>query len=474
MALDLGVLIGLGIKDEKAKISATDTTTDYLEEKIVAGSNITINVLNSGGDEQLEIVAAAGGTPSIGGTITSGTDNAVLFVNPAATFDEDPTNFSYEKTGGILRLGANATIGGDRLEITGSASTIATLAIKVDNSSGNDLFQLYDSGDFEIGRGATIGGNANSLALGVSANASAGNCIAIGINSDSSSGASCTAIGNGATTSGSSSTAIGVSASSGGNNVAIGNSATAGQTSDVAIGDSSDTSGSGSGFAVAIGFQATVNGTSGVAIGRNTVADETDSSAIGLRSEAYGNGDTSIGSYAGNRSNTTQPAASAYNVCLGSDVWLSAANLNQAIAIGSSVSAGADHAFVIGSGTLSGNAIDNDESNTLLLGWNSTSPSFRWTKNSNFVLRSDSAITATTHYDTTGTNVITIHNGTETSGSITDAIQIYAKDATAGGANSTLSLYCEQAVEAIGTFTPSHKLAVWINGTEYHIQLDAV
>lgn len=53
-------------------------------------------------------------------------------------------------------------------------------------------------------------------------------------------------------------------------------------------------------------------------------------------------------------------------------------------------------------------------------------------------------------------------------------IQVYAKDSSAGSANSTLSIRTEQAVETIGTFTPSHKLRIWINEVEYWIQLDAV
>jgi hypothetical protein len=57
---------------------------------------------------------------------------------------------------------------------------------------------------------------------------------------------------------------------------------------------------------------------------------------------------------------------------------------------------------------------------------------------------------------------------------ITDGIVIYSKNSSDGTVNATLSLYLEQAVEAIGTFTPSHKLKIWINGTEYWIQLDAV
>jgi len=42
------------------------------------------------------------------------------------------------------------------------------------------------------------------------------------------------------------------------------------------------------------------------------------------------------------------------------------------------------------------------------------------------------------------------------------------------GSKATLDVETEEVVAAIGTFTPSHKLAVWINAVEYNLQLDAV
>ena len=41
--------------DEKVKVTENDTTPDYLANKIVAGQNIGLLVLNPGGDEKLEI-----------------------------------------------------------------------------------------------------------------------------------------------------------------------------------------------------------------------------------------------------------------------------------------------------------------------------------------------------------------------------------------------------------------------------------
>ncbi len=49
------------LDDEKVKITSNDTTTDYLKNKLSAGTGITITELNDGGNEQLSI-SAAGGT----------------------------------------------------------------------------------------------------------------------------------------------------------------------------------------------------------------------------------------------------------------------------------------------------------------------------------------------------------------------------------------------------------------------------
>lgn len=59
-----------------------------------------------------------------------------------------------------------------------------------------------------------------------------------------------------------------------------------------------------------------------------------------------------------------------------------------------------------------------------------------------------------------------------TPGTPTNGIEVLGKDSS--DAATTLHLNMEQAVEAIGTFTPSHKIKIYINGTEYWLQLDAV
>ena len=77
-------------------------------------------------------------------------------------------------------------------------------------------------------------------------------------------------------------------------------------------------------------------------------------------------------------------------------------------------------------------------------------------------------------FGTSAAQVLGLANGTEPSTSPANMIQLYSKDSSVGGVNATLAIRTEQGVEAIGTFTPSHKLRVWINGVEYWMQLDAV
>ena len=56
---------------------------------------------------------------------------------------------------------------------------------------------------------------------------------------------------------------------------------------------------------------------------------------------------------------------------------------------------------------------------------------------------------------------------------LTDQISMFGLDASVS-AKTTLAFVLDEGVAAIGTFTPSHKLRIWINATEYDIQLDAV
>ncbi len=51
---------GEAAADEKIKVSANDTTPNFLKQKLVAGINITLTKLNGGDDETFEIKATGG------------------------------------------------------------------------------------------------------------------------------------------------------------------------------------------------------------------------------------------------------------------------------------------------------------------------------------------------------------------------------------------------------------------------------
>jgi hypothetical protein len=47
--------------DEKVKVSANDTTTDYLGAKVVAGTGVTVTEKDDGANETLEVAVTPGG-----------------------------------------------------------------------------------------------------------------------------------------------------------------------------------------------------------------------------------------------------------------------------------------------------------------------------------------------------------------------------------------------------------------------------
>lgn len=83
-------------------------------------------------------------------------------------------------------------------------------------------------------------------------------------------------------------------------------------------------------------------------------------------------------------------------------------------------------------------------------------------------------IGATASFGTSARAVLAIANGIAPTTEPANMIQIYSIDDTAGSPGATLGLGLENDPIAIGTFNASHKIPVWINNVEYHIQLDAV
>lgn len=83
---------------------------------------------------------------------------------------------------------------------------------------------------------------------------------------------------------------------------------------------------------------------------------------------------------------------------------------------------------------------------------------------------------STATFDGSVQKYLTLTNGTEPSAHTDNQIYIGAKDASTTS-ESTLALFCEEdpvAHDAGGAYTNSHKMKIWLNGTEYWIVLDAV
>lgn len=115
-------------------ISANDTTADYLENQIVAGSNVTITTLNDGADESLQISA-------------SGTDTLVSADDTTAGYLEDKIVAGSNVTITTLNPGANET-----LQISASASAGAeTVSV-----SANDTTPDYLGTKLVAGSGITL------------------------------------------------------------------------------------------------------------------------------------------------------------------------------------------------------------------------------------------------------------------------------------------------------------------------------
>jgi hypothetical protein len=69
------------------RVTTADTTPDVLLEKLVAGDNITLNLLNAGGDEQIEIVGTGGGGGSLSGALVNATTNLSVVNNTLTIID---------------------------------------------------------------------------------------------------------------------------------------------------------------------------------------------------------------------------------------------------------------------------------------------------------------------------------------------------------------------------------------------------
>ena len=84
------------------KISSDDTTPDFLNGKLVAGTGISLTEGSGGGDETLTIANTSTGTIS---AFTNGADNRVVTATSATALNGE-TNFTYDGTDLVLTSGS--------------------------------------------------------------------------------------------------------------------------------------------------------------------------------------------------------------------------------------------------------------------------------------------------------------------------------------------------------------------------------
>ncbi|MHA1951551.1 MAG: hypothetical protein ACW987_17010 [Candidatus Thorarchaeota archaeon] len=145
----------------KVKVSADDTTDNFLQAKLQEGSNITLTVINDGGDEKIEITSTASGsddyTPGIPSdwddpaptTISGALDRLVSVVLPIGSL--------YNGTLGATQMVATATIAVmEAFETTNiSQRTIVTPAVHT--------ITLVEPGDYQLEYSCNFNGDANNL-----------------------------------------------------------------------------------------------------------------------------------------------------------------------------------------------------------------------------------------------------------------------------------------------------------------------
>lgn len=346
--------------------------------------------------------AGGGGGITVGTTaVTSGTDGRVFF-QASGVVQQDSALF-WDNTNKRLGVGASpaSTV---RLDVRAQGALSTDIALRVRNSADTaDLANLNGIGDIAIGLSATgvtasnfpfvsIGREAKASQLGVSIGAYAGK------NQDNNDRRN-VYIGGQVAFQGSNATAQ--------YNVGIGFSALQGVTS-------------GSSNVVIGGInagQSLTTGSSNSMIGNATgqqLTTGTYNTYFGFESGQYnvtGSRNTFVGgicNFSTSKSDST---------CIGFRIYNSH-----------------NGTVILGSSSSDGVTIPSIADDVAQFHFRSANQSLFFNKNTNVVLKSDSALTSGTHFEAAAKNVITIHNGTAPAANITDASVMYSADITAGNA----------------------------------------
>jgi hypothetical protein len=399
-------LLGNGNSYVGFKAPADIVTNKVYTLPLVDGTNG--QVLSTNGSGVLSFATAGGGI-TVGTTaVTSGTDGRVFF--QAGGVVQQDSAFFWDNTN--KRLGVGATPASTvRLDVRAQGALSTDIAFRVRNSADTqNLMSIAGNGDVAIGLNATgvtaagypftsIGSGAKASQYGLSIGTNAG------ANQDNGDRRNIY-IGHDAASSGTNRTAYA--------NIAIGNRALLAINSgqfNIAIG-LGPSSGEGAGEAISTGSE---NVIVGVGAGASITTGGTN---------------TNIGRYAG-----AQNVTGASNTQVGYAVDQgTGTNKSHITAIGMRLRSSHNGVIMLGSSGNTGVVAPSIADDAAQFHFRSTSQSFFFNKNTNVVLRSNSALTSGTHFEAAATNTFTIHNGTAPVANIADAYAQYSADITAGNA----------------------------------------
>jgi hypothetical protein len=338
--------------------------------------------------------------PATGLQIYNTSTNAFNYYNGSAwtsvgsNFFTQGSGYTYlTTTSDNLQVGSstnlNATLG-----VKGQGATSATTTALFQNSSGTQLFRIYDDGSFTLGKGALsdvvssitsigIGEQATGFKYGVSMGHNAGRYQGTTAERNIFIGAYC---GGGTTI-------------SGGSNNGIGDNSLYSLTT----GSYNNSSGSYSARFLTTGSNNTISG------------------YYAAYNLTTGNGNTNIGSESGN-----QNVTGSYNTTVGKDVDMTTSKSYNS-QLGHRLRTAHDGTIMLGSSGNAGSIASSLSNDAFHLYFRSTSQSFFVNKNSNVVLGSQITLAAGTHYEAAATNAITILNGTAPTATIATGGVLYVE-----------------------------------------------
>lgn len=155
--LDAGkanITVNVDAANDKVKVTSNDTESDYLFNKVVAGTNITVTELNDGGVETLEISASGGGGGTDDIAISQGFHVQDIITSDTLTSNVDdwnPTGFDADTD--MIRVDINQNNRSISGVIAPASGVNRILAIKNINTSSKTLkFEHNNAGSTSVNR----------------------------------------------------------------------------------------------------------------------------------------------------------------------------------------------------------------------------------------------------------------------------------------------------------------------------------